>query len=296
MHRTVPFGLFSILIVFIVAHMSLVGTVTKEHAVLRQSGYQEQLFALPSPVLKIIALDYKGIASDVLFIKGIVYLGGFVSQKRTDRGRFQLTEPQWQAFYHAMDVSTDLDPYFQDPYYLANAFLTWDAGMVREANTLLDKGSRYRDWDWTLPFFSGFNYFYFLQENDKASEKLMEASRRNNNPILASLASKLAFKANKTENSIAFLEEMIRKAEDKYTKKLFEERVEAFTAIRVLEKAVTVYRQKYKRIPRNIDELVNKRVLVELPKDPYGGTFSVDAQGNIKTTSAGKLLPHVNKK
>lgn len=286
MVRELTYGLVAL---FVVVHIVAVGKLTDQQIALQKSGYQNQLFVLPSPILKIAALDYDGIVSDFLFMKGITYIGAFVSPG----GRFQLNALQWQEFYNILDVSTDLDPYFQDPYYFANAFLTWDAGMVRETNVLLEKGSKYRVWDWTLPFFIGFNYFYFLQDYDKAAEFLMEASRRPGaSPSLASLASKLAFKAKKTENSIAFLEEMIKKTDDESMKKLFETRVEVFKAILVLEQAMDVYRQKFRRSPANVEELVKKKIIVEIPKDPYGGKFSVDSKGAIKTTSEYLLLPY----
>jgi hypothetical protein len=290
MPRIVNAGL---LILFVAVHIVALNTLTEQHAVLQKSEYQNQLFVLPAPILKVAALDYQGIVSDYLFVKGIVYLGGFVSQKGSGIVQLNLNEHQWHEFYNLMDVSSDLDPYFQDPYYVANAFLAWDAGMIQEANTLLEKGSRYRTWDWSLPFFLGFNYFYFLQDHDKASEKIMEASRRPGaSPVLASLASKLAFKSKKTESSILFLEEMIKKTDDESTKKMFEERVEAYKALLVLEKAVDDFKEKFRRVPADIDELIKKKIIAEIPKEPYGGKFYIDSHGAVKTTSESLLVPH----
>jgi len=290
MPRVLTYGILAFLVA---GHILTVGILTEEHSALRKTGYQEHLFLLPASMLRVAALDYKGLVSDFLFVKGMVYIGAFISPG----GRFNLDESQWREFYNILDTSTDLDPYFQDPYYMANAFLPWDAGMIRETNALLDKGTRARTWDWSLPFFSGFNYFYFLQDNDKASERLMEASRRPGAPTLfASLASKLAFKANKIENSILFLEEMIQQADDESTKKEFETRLKAYQAILVLEQAVDVYRRKFKRAPTTIEELIKRNIIAELPKDPYGGKFYMDSQGSVMTTSAYLLMPHVKKR
>ncbi len=293
MRRTIIVSLLGILIL---AHLILVNILTAEHASSPKTGPQEELFVLPSPILKIASLGYKGIVSDFLFMKGIVYLGGFATQRGHGIVEMPLSNDQWRSFYGVMAVTTDLDPYFQDPYYLANAFLTWDAGMVQETNTLLNKGIRYRDWDWTLPFFAGFNSFYFLGQNERASEYLMEASRREGeNSTLASLASKLAFKANKTENSILFLEEMINKTNDEATKKMFETRVDAYKSILTLEKAADQYRQRFKKSPINLDEMLNKKIIAAIPKDPYGGKFYIDSQGAIKTTSESLLVPYQKK-
>ena len=60
------------------------------------------------------------------------------------------------------EIPVDDELIIVDPYFYANAFLPWDAHMTEETNRLLEKGSRYRDWDWMLPFFIGFNDFFFL--------------------------------------------------------------------------------------------------------------------------------------
>lgn len=294
MLRALTYGLLAFL-VFV--HVMLVGKLSTQHENLRQSSAHEQLFSLPSSILKIASLDYKGIVSDFLFIKGIAYIGGFAYKKGSGTVQLDLNDAQWHSFYNIMDVATDLDPYFQDPYYISNAFLPWDAAMARETNSLLDKGSRFRSWDWTLPFFSGFNSFYFLEENDRASEKLMEASRRPGaSPVLASLASKLAYKANKTESSILFLQELIDKTDDEKTKRIYEMRIEAFKGILVLQRAVDEYRLKYKSMPRNLDDLVKRRVLGQLPKEPYGGKYYIDHLGAVRTSNESLLVPYQKKK
>jgi len=291
MRRVLPYLL---LVVLAVIHVIAVGNLSRADAV--RTMPENPLYVLPSSIMKVASLDYDGIVSDFLFIEGMAYLGSNF-QYQGNILRIPLTEPQWKWFYGVMDVASDLDPYFLDPYYIVNSFLTWEAGMVREANALLEKGSRYRYWDWTIPFLIGFNQFFFLQENDKAADSLMEASRRPGaSPVLASLASKLAFKAHRTENSILFLEEMIRKTDDESMKKLFETRVEAFKAILALEKGVVDYRKKFRRAPANLEELVKRHIIAEIPKDPYGGKYSLDAPGRVRSTSEDQLMPHVKDK
>jgi hypothetical protein len=165
--------------------------------------------------------------------------------------------------------------------------------MVREANTLLEKGSRYRDWDWFIPFYTGFNYFYFLQDNASASKYLMEASKRPGaNPMLAGLASKLAYEERRTENSIEFLEEILSKTDDESLKKEYKMRIQALKAILFLENAVVVYQKRFRHKPTAIDELVRRKVITAIPYDPYGGTFYLDANRNVKMTDEAKLLPY----
>jgi len=192
-----------------------------------------------------------------------------------------------------LDVSTDLDPYFVDPYYLGNAYLTWEGNKVREANKLLEKGVQYRTWDWTLPFFIGFNSFFFLQDNDNASKYLMEASRRpGGSPMLASLAARLAYKERRTETAIDFLKETLKNTDDEAMKKSYMTRIKALKGVLFLENAVSTFKIKYGRSPVEIGELMEKRIVSELPHDPYGGSYFLDRKGIIRNTSDQNLEPY----
>ena len=150
-------------------HFFTLGRATVAQKSLVKGG--EIPYVFPAAVFKITALEFDELASDYLFLKTLVFIGGTVAKKNA----VFVTEPEWQWIINSLEVSTDLDPYFVDPYYIGNAYIAWDARKVQEANMLLEKGVRYRTWDWTLPFFIGFNNFYFLKDNDAASKYLMEA-------------------------------------------------------------------------------------------------------------------------
>jgi tetratricopeptide (TPR) repeat protein len=247
---------------------------------------------LPSPFLKIAALEFKGLVSDILFLDSIAFYGGTLN--RAERPRVK--EWEWQWLDKSLSASSDLDPYFLDPYLFGNAIFTWEAGMIREANDLLTKGSGHRTWDWMLPFFTGFNYFYFLQENEKAAEFLMEASRRPSaDPMLASIASKLAFKERKTETSIQFLEEMLQRTDDELSKQRFRKRIEALRGILLLEQAVATYQKRYHVKPRSFEMLIAKGLIQNVPEDPYGGKFYLEPSGSVKSTTERELMPHRKK-
>ena len=202
-------------------HVILLGRAGLEMKTLPSGAGQG--FVLPSPVLKITSLEFKGLVSDFLFLKALVFEGGTYERKEP-----RMKPEEWGWLDKVLTASTDLDPYFFDPYFFANAYMTWDGGMIRETNALLEKGIQYRDWDWMLPFFAGFNSFFFLHDNVKAAEYLMTAPRRPGpSEQLASLAARMAYKEKKTENAILFLEAMAKKTEDEHLKKEYETRIRA---------------------------------------------------------------------
>lgn len=244
---------------------------------------------IPSPVLKITSLEFKGIVSDLLFITAMVFEGSTYQRKEPPR----VKPEEWQWLDKVLTASTDLDPYFIDPYYLANAHMTWDGGMIRETNILLEKGIRHRDWDWLLPFYAGFNSFYFLRDNAKAAEFLVIASQRPGpSEQLLSLASRLAYKEKKTENAILFLEAVAIKTEDKRLKLKYETRVRALKARLLLERSASAYKERFGRTPVSMQRMVEKGILHEIPKDPYGGKFFIGPGGEITCTSDNQLMPY----
>ena len=288
MRRTVSTVVF--LLILASLHVIALGKSSVERKQLPRG--EESAIVLPSPLLKITALEFDGLVSDFMFLDAIVFYGG--THNRTERPRVKQWE--WQWLDRTLSASTDLDPYFLDPYLFENAIFTWEAGMVRETNILLEKGCRHRAWDWMLPFYTGFNYFYFLQENEKAAEFLMEASRRPNaNPMLGSIAAKLAFKEKKTETAIQFLEEMLLRTDDEPTKQRFKKRIEALRGILLLEQAMANYQQRYHVKPRSFEMLIAKGLIEKVPDDPYGGKFYIDPSGSVQSTTESELMPRRKK-
>ena len=269
-----------LLIVLVPAYFDTLSTVSLMNRKLPRGD--EVNVVLPSPVLKIASLDYDGLASDILYLKALVFYGStFVGKEQR-----KVKAGEYNQLYLMLKASTDLDPYFLDPYFFANGVLTWEANKVRETNMLLETGSRYRSWDYWLPFFLGFNYYYFLSDNDRAAVYLMEASKKPGaDPFYSYFAARLAYKSNKTENAIVFLEGMLKTTKDKTIRKDYETRLEALKAILYLEKGEVVYKERFGKNPDNINILINQGIISQIPQDPYGGEFYIDKDGSIKTTS-----------
>ncbi|RII25167.1 MAG: hypothetical protein CXR31_14880 [Geobacter sp.] len=245
-------------------------------------GREEAAYAIPGPILKITSLEFDGLASDLMFLRALVFYGSTYERKEKPR----VKDWEWQRLYRELTAATDLDPYFRDPYYFAEGTLPWDGHLVNETNLLLEKGSKFRDWDWLMPFYVGFNHFYFLQDNAQASTYLMEASKRPGSSVtIASLATRLAVKGDRTETAIVFLEQLLTQEKDEEIKKEYKVRLKALKGIWVLEKAVASYNASFGKPPASLNALVERRLLRQIPVDPYGGTFYLDEDGAVKTTS-----------
>ncbi len=273
--------LISLFIAFIaLAGISVViGELSQERQDLSHEAGLEEVM---SPVVaKIVALDFQGLFSDLIFFKAYMFYGGKIL--RTEK----LTEKEWEWFGRTINASTDMDPFFNDPYYLGSTALAWQADKIDEADALLEKGVNARAWDWTLPYYLGFNYFYFKHDNRKASQFLMEAAKRpgGGGGLVPSLAARLAQAGGETESAIDFLDNILRNTHDEPTRYIYGLRLNALRKVFYLERATELYRNRFKRFPHSLDELVKKGIIHDIPTDPYGGTFYIIAGGKIKTTS-----------
>lgn len=275
--RSLFFTVF-IIIIALIGNAFAIPLVSSERALLREK--ESTGLILPSPVYKVIALEFRGIFSDIIFSKAMTYYGGKLIRKES------LTDDEWDWIYRSSEVATDLDHYFMDPYYFGAMTLAWDANKVKEANILLEKAFRYRDWDWTIAFYLGFNHFFFFSDNEKAAYYLMEGAKKPGSiALLPTLAARLSYQGKKTENAITFLREILQKTEDKSLRWIYERRLTALKTILFLERAAAVYQEQYKTKPEKLDDLLAKNIIREIPPDPYGGKFYIDKDGSIKTTS-----------
>ncbi len=248
---------------------------------------EEIAYMMPSSLLKVTALEFRSFMSDMLFLKSVNYLGSVYEKK----GPAGISSQEWKRIYRLLDTTTDLDPYFLDPYYIANGYLTWNAGMIRETNALLDKGIRYRSWDWLLPFFKGFNQFYFLKDNAGASESFIMAWHRPGAPAsLVSTASRLAEKGRETENAIIFLEELLKRTDEERMMKQYQTRIEFLKGALYLEKAIERYQNRFGRRPLRLDDLVAKGIITSIPPDPLGGLYYLAPDGSVGSTSEIKIF------
>jgi len=236
-------------------------------------------YIIPSKFSRVLALGHQGVLSDYLFLKTATFIGG-----RSSAGQ-PMSEADWEYVIRSLDVITDLDPYFTDPYFLAEGLLAWDASKPEEANRLLQKGITHRTWDWRLQFFVGFNYFYFLQDYASASEYIMAAAEISGSPAyLKTLGARLAYYGGKSQTALLFLGQMLEDASDPLMQQRLQKRLLALQKAVVIEDALEQFKQKEGRVPE-FAELVRLGYLEELPSDPYGGEWVLLPNGRVFSTS-----------
>lgn len=221
---------------------------------------------LPTEVLKALAGEFKGMVANYLLLEAASFMGS----------NQEPTAEDWDATARLLDQSSSLDPYFKQTYRLSQSALAWEPDQLTSAITILERSRKHLTWDWQPGFFLGFDYYYFLNENLTASQKLMETSKVPGAPIaLATLASRLASKSGHTGAAIAFLTAIYKNTDDAETKKILELRILALRGVETLEAAVVLFQKKFDRLPATLDELVHETILSDLPSNPYKRPYSI---------------------
>jgi hypothetical protein len=259
----------------------LIGPFT---AYMRNKPIEEKLGYVPSiKLLKPLSADQKELTAASLVFKVMMYFGGLVG--KADHGILIEQQPDLQGMSRLLHNAVRLDPYNMDAYYFAQGFLTWDARQFRVANDLLDYGMKYRNWDWQLPFFAGFNHAFFLKEYVRAAEYYKKAGVLSGNALHINLAGRYMQESGQTDLAIAYLSGMVRTATHQSVRQSYEVRLKAFLELQKIEQARDRFREKQGVLPDSVEQLLQQGYLNPTPVDPYGGRFYLESSGKVATTS-----------
>ena len=249
-------------------------------------------FYPPPAVIKALSTEYYHFLSQVIFLNCTFYYGTMVEREET---------PNWDRMYQALYTSARLDPYNMDTYYMSQAILIWDAGMIGPTIELLEYGFAHRTWDWYLPFFLSFDYAYFRGDYEKAGQYMAKAASLNKRAgFFYTLAARYYYEGGRTALALAYLKELIPNERNEAIRGRMSTRAQALEGILTLERAVSAFKEHHHRPPRDLEEVKRAGFIEKIPVDPYGGTFYLDKRGRVRTTSklaraSGKKTPQAGK-
>ena len=209
------------------------------------------------------------------------YFGSFFDP---DENRLQKFPEYFSMFKH-LEHAIKLDPYNMDAYYFSQAAFTWEVGHAKEVNKMLEYGMKYRTWDYLLPFYAGFNAAYFLHDYKIAAEYMQIAAEMSNNPLFTRLAARYFHESGQAGLGLVFLETMAKGAQSEKIRRIYETRITALKAVKLIEDSIAEYVSLYNEEPELLTRLVDVGLMQSIPQDPYGGDFYIDGTGKVRTTS-----------
>ena len=264
---------------FIVPIALVLSMVTQQHFDKQSAKSKLEIHAtLPSiEALQHLSLTYKSLVADYYWLKTINEFGDSRRHKYNYPNLIALTR---RTLY--------LDPYFKTAYTFAGTALTIKRLDYTKSNDLLERGMKYRPDLWELPFYLGFNHYYFDKNYLDASKMLMHAATIEGAPPFAGmLGMRLAAEANSPELGLQFVETALATIENEEIREGYEERKRYLLLevhLKWLNKTQDRFEAQFERLPTTIDELIGPGLLKELPQEPFGGLYQI-IDGEITTTS-----------
>jgi hypothetical protein len=154
----------------------------------------------------------------------------------------------------------------------------------------LEKGLEPNPTVWQIPFYIGFNNFFYLQDPSRAADYIALASRLPGRPpYLPLLATQLYAEAGNPDTALNFLMAIRSQTTDDRVKDQLETRIKEVIIerdIRALDKAVSGYRQREGHVPHTLRDLLQRGDIRVLPPEPFGGEYTLDATtGTINSSS-----------
>ena len=247
----------------------------------------EQLGSLPkAEYLKPAMLGYHHLGADLLWLRLVQVVG-----KRSN------TAHEYEWLYHALDVITDLDPQYDYAYQVGGIVLTHLANRPDLSNKLLAKGLEPNPTVWQIPFYIGFNYYFYLHDPGYAAEYIARASRiPGPPPFMALLATQLYAEAGNPDTALNFLMAIRHQAPEGWIKEQLETRIKEVIIerdVRMLEKAVSHYREREGHGPAKLNDLLRASDISVLPPEPFGGEYRLDSTTGAISSSTHPERLHV---
>ncbi len=243
----------------------------------------EDLKYLPSgKFLRGAALGYDELLSDILWIKAISYFGGHI-----------MTDRRYDWLYHIIDIVTTLDAPFEYPYEFGGVVLAAEVSDVDASIKILKKGmknvSRTHWRYWYLPFYLGYDYWYYKGDFAAGARYLEVAAKLPGRPpYLPMLVARMHADSGNPEIGIIFLEEMYHSVSNERMKRKIAERIKETMVerdLQMLEKARDAFKEKHGRYPEILEDLVRDNIIDRIPDEPLGGHYYFDEKDHTVHSS-----------
>lgn len=282
--RATMLGLAALLL--LLASMGLRWEFTQRHDAVADA--RTQLRLLPNgSFVKPMVLGYHHVAADLLWLNIVQVLG-----------EREVRQADYEWLFHALDVTTTLDPRYVYAYDIGGVVLAELAGRVDWSNALLEKGLAANPEAWRLPFQLGFNAFFHQRDYVVAADYMALAARLPGHPAyVPELAARLYVEGKQPALALDFLDVMERQTSDVHVLEVLERRKAEVILERdltLLEEAIQGYMARVGRAPESFDELIRTGDLAALPVEPFGGAYRLDAERGtvVSTTHSTRMHLH----
>jgi tetratricopeptide (TPR) repeat protein len=267
-----------IVLVLFLSCASLVSLKREVDRIPRKKIPGASIIYIPSgKYLKYAAFGYSSLVADLVYLWAIQYYTTY-----TIVDRFQNLE-------HIFSIIAELDPRYTDPYEIGALIAVNEAKDLPLALKILDMGLAKNPDQWIFPFEAG-HYAQRAGDYDTARRYYGKTMAIPGAPEIAKrLYAAAGYKVMDLKGSWETWLEVYKTAGDERTRKIAGKhlyQVRAAADTNLLKEGVRRFREKYQRLPTDLEEMVRFGIFASLPKDMDGKDYVYNpATGEIKAPS-----------
>lgn len=275
--------LFCILFIFAVSGTSLFKAQLRKTTKLYVLSDNTSLYLPEAKYVRLVTFGFEKLAADIFWFKAINYFGKQISQRKSI-----------PLFSHMCDLVTDLNPTGRHYYDFCSSLISWIAKEPKKSVKLLNRAIAFEPGYWRYYYLRGFNYWYFLENNQKAKINFLIGSKLPDAPaFMTNLATRLIASEEDPSQAISFLQNMIENTNDEKAKlALIENQKLAIISrdLKYLSQAMNKYESLTGLKLLSLQELVDKKLIAYIPKDPYGEPYYLNENYEMLSKQGGKGL------
>lgn len=267
-----------LLVLFLLASASaIVALKAVTDRVVRKELPGSSIIYIPSgKFLKYATFGYRNLAADAIYLWAIQY---YTTPTIDDR---------FDHLDHIFAIINELDPRYQDPYEVGAMIAVQEARDIQAAFAILDRGAANNPDQWVYPFNAGHIALMTLKDYPLAEKYFAQCMKVPGAPeFVERLRANAIYKKGDLKTSWDTWLDIFKRAPDERTKKIASNHlydVKATIDGAALEEAAAKYRERFGRLPADLEVLVRAGFIREVPKDLDGKDYLYDAAtGKVKT-------------
>jgi len=248
-----------------------------------RSGTKDLLYLPNGKYLKAISLGHAPLVADFVYLWAIQYYSDYSQEDR------------YRYVEHVFgNVIAELDPGYIDPYWLGALILTTDGKDEEAGLRLLDRGFEKNPSEWILPFLAGWEC-QRIGQFDRAADYFDRAGKAPGAPPeLFRMKAGMTTRTGNLREAMARWRDVLDDPRNNAESRAIAERQIRTLSVRAdaqdLDAAIATYRERHKRLPRRLDELVRDGILTALPSDPDGNAYAYDPSAGTVSSAASRVL------
>ncbi len=225
--------------------------------------------SLPSGnALRVLSFGYQNLTADLLFIWSIQFYSTTYLTNRFD------------YLERVFDTITDITPRYKEPYIIGALIMAFEAKDIPMALRLLDKGSRNIETEWFFDHEAGFYAYKYLKDYERAAAYYDRAANKPNAPsFLKRLKAHMVYLREDPRVAYRMWLDIYNNARDRLEKDsgfnhLYQ--IKAEIDLPLIREKIAAFRDRFRRFPFSLAELVARGVAAEIPKDFSGMDYQYD--------------------